>query len=115
NLGLALVMAPGTEVAVNRDSKDYLFTFPLKKGAASWYSLAAWDQEGTNDPVPVVGAREPREYVARVAGIDNIASQDQLIASVKDVATRMKSPATVKILSTDAEVESAPPDTLRPS
>ena len=112
NLGLAIVMAPGSGASQNQDAKDYLFTFPLKNGSASWYSLAAWDQEGTNDPVAVPGAREPREYVARVAGIDNITSQDALVAYVKDVASRMKSPATVKILSTASELQSAPPDTL---
>jgi len=115
NLGLAIVMAPGAGATPNKDSKDYLFTFPLKNGVASWYSLAAWDQEGSNDPVPVVGAREPREYVARVAGVDAITSQDQLVASAKEIAARMKSPATVKILSTAAEAQSAPPDTLHPA
>src|SRR3954452_8675318 len=115
NLGLAVIMAPGTGASPNKDSKDYLFTFPLKNGSATWCSLAAWDQEGTNDPIPVVGAREPREYVARVAGIDNVTTQDGLIANIKDIAARMKSPATVKVLSTVAEVQSAPPDTLHPS
>src|SRR5258708_34374398 len=42
NLGLAIVTAPGSEAAANKDSKDYLLTFPLKRGTASWYSLAAW-------------------------------------------------------------------------
>ena len=114
NLGLAVIMAPDSGASNNQDSKDYLFTFPLKNGSASWYSLAAWDQEGTNDPIPVLGAREPREYVARVAGIDNITTQDALLSYVKDVASRMKSPATVKILSNVPEVQSAPPDTLHP-
>ena len=114
NLGLAVIMAPGTGASINQDSKDYLLTFPLKNGAASWYSLAAWDQEGTNDPLPVVGAREPREYVARVAGVDNITTQGQLLAYVEDIGQRMKSPAATRILSTAAEVESAPPDALHP-
>jgi unsaturated chondroitin disaccharide hydrolase len=112
NLGLAVIMAPGSASAVNQDNKDYLLTFPLKNGAASWYSLAAWDQEGTNDPVPSVGAKEPRDYVARVANIDNITNQNQLLTYIKGIAERMESPATVKILSTGAEVQSAPPDTL---
>ncbi len=114
NLGLAVIMAPGTSASSNKDAKDYLYTFPLKNGSASWYSLAAWDQEGTNDPIPVPGAREPREYVARVAGIDNITSKDELISYVKEMAARMKAPAGVKLLSTAAEVQSAPPDTLHP-
>jgi unsaturated chondroitin disaccharide hydrolase len=114
NLGLAVVMAPGTEVAVNKDSKDYLFTFPLKNGSASWYSLAAWDQEGTNDPISVGGGGEPRYYVARYADIDHVTSQEELLAYVKQVASRLKAPVTVKVLSSAAEVQSAPPDSLHP-
>ena len=114
NLGLAIVMAPGTEASANKDSKNYLLTFPLKNGAASWYSLAAWDQEGTNDPIAVPGAREPRDYVARAADIDHVTSQDQLLAYVKEVAGRLRTPAEVKILSTVENVQSAPPDSLHP-
>ena len=114
NLGLAIVMAPGTEAAANKDAKNYLLTFPLKNGAASWYSLAAWDQEGTNDPIAVPGAREPRDYVARIADIDHVTSQEQLLAYVKNVAGRLKTPARVNILSTAEEVQSAPPDSLHP-
>ncbi len=115
SLGIAIIMAPGSAAAINKDSKDYLFTFPLKNGAASWYSLAAWDQEGSNDPIPTVGAREPRDYVARVSDIDHVTTQEQLIAYVKEVAARLKTPATVKILSTAAGPQSAPPDTLHPA
>src|SRR5581483_8248010 len=114
NLGLAVIMDPGSAASDNKDAKDYLYTFPLKNGSAAWYSLAAWDQEGTNDPVAVPGAKEPREYVARVAGIDNISSKDELISYVKGIAARMKAPAGVKLLSTAAEVQSAPPDALHP-
>ncbi|OLB82806.1 MAG: hypothetical protein AUI12_18295 [Acidobacteria bacterium 13_2_20CM_2_57_6] len=114
NLGLAIVMAPGSGAAVNKDSKDYLFTFPLKNGIASWYSLAAWDQEGTNDPIAVDGAGEPRYYVARLADIDHMTSQEQLLAYVKQVAGRLKTPVTVKVLSSAAEAQSAPADSLHP-
>jgi len=114
NLGLAIIMAPGAEAAANKDSKNYLLTFPLKNGVASWYSLAAWDQEGANDPIAVTAAREPRDYVARAADIDDVTSQDQLLAYVNMVAGRLKTPATVKILSTVEEVQSAPPDSLHP-
>jgi unsaturated chondroitin disaccharide hydrolase len=115
NLGLAVIMFTGAAASPNQDSKDYLLTFPLKNGSASWYSLAAWDQENTNDPVPTIGAKEPRDYVARVTDLGNITTQDQLLAYIKDVAGRIKSPALVKVLSTAVEVQSAPPDTLHPS
>jgi unsaturated chondroitin disaccharide hydrolase len=114
NLGLAIIMAPGSEAAVSGDKKDYLWTFPLKNGVAAWYSLAAWDQEGTNNPIPGSGAREPRDDVASAADTDHVTSQDQLVMYVKRVANRLKAPADVKILSTAAEVQSAPPDSLHP-
>src|SRR5207302_3549921 len=99
DLGLAVIMAPGTGASSNKDSKDYLFTFPLKNGSASWYSLAAWDQEGTNDPIAVDDAREARYYVARVADIDHVTSREQFLAYVKQVASRLTTPVTVKVLS----------------
>jgi unsaturated chondroitin disaccharide hydrolase len=114
NLGLAIIMAPSSGAQVNQDGKNYLFTLPLKNGGASWYSLAAWDQEGTNDPIPAGSAHEPRDYVARVADVDRLTSQDQLVTYVKQVAGRLKAPATARILSTVAEVQSAPPDSLHP-
>src|SRR5262249_34183282 len=90
NLGLAIVMAPGSSPSANKDGKDYLFTFPLKGGTASWYAMAAWDQEESNDPIAVVGAGEPRDMVARATDMGNITSQEQLIAAVKDVAARLR-------------------------
>src|SRR5262249_31474471 len=108
------VMAPGSRAAVNKDSKDYLFTFPLKNGSASWYSLAVLDLEGTNDPIPVGGADATRYYVARLADIDHVTSQEQLLTYVKQVASRLKVPVTVKMLSSAAGVQSAPSDSLRP-
>jgi hypothetical protein len=114
NLGLAIIMTPGSGASANQDKKDYLFTFPLKNGEASWYSLAAWDQEGSNDPVAVGTAPEMRDYVGRVAGIDAITTEEQLLTSVNQLAMRMKSPAAVKIPSTAAETQSAPLDTLHP-
>jgi unsaturated chondroitin disaccharide hydrolase len=114
NLGLAIVMAPASGATANKDNKNYLFTFPLKNGAASWYSLAAWDQEGTNDQIPVGSARELRYYVARVADVDHVTSQEELVTYVKQVSDRLRAPAMVKILSTAEETQSAPPDTLQP-
>lgn len=112
NLGLAVILSPGTKAKPAEDAKDYLLTFPLKDGAVSWYTLAAWDQEDSNDPVPVGAAPEMRDYVAKIAGVDAITAQGGLISFVKEMAARMKSPAEVSILSSRPEVQSAPPDTL---
>jgi unsaturated chondroitin disaccharide hydrolase len=113
-LGLAIVMAPASGAAANKDNKNYLFTFPLKNGSASWYSLAAWDQEGTNEQLPVDGARELRYYVTRAADVDRVTTQEELVSYVKQVAGQLSAPAIIKILSTMAETQGAPPDSRQP-
>jgi unsaturated chondroitin disaccharide hydrolase len=113
NLGLAVIMFPGSSASENQDSKDYLLTFPLKNDSMTWYSLAGWDQEGSNEPLPVFTAPEMRNDVARVSGTDSITTQEQLLASIKAIVARLKTPVNVKVLSTSAEAQSAPPETLR--
>ena len=115
NLGLAVIMAPSTQATLAQDSKNYLLTFKLKDGNASWYSLAAWDRENTNDSVPAGAALEPRDYVARVSDETRITSQSQLLASISTISGRMKRPAVVRILSSAPESQSAPSDGLHPA
>jgi hypothetical protein len=127
NLGLAVIMAPGVEASVNQDSKDYLLTFPLKDQTASWYTMAAWDQEASNNPVGVgtgaeasatgvssaeVRPKEARFYVNFIASGEAIKTEDQFLAAVRRQASRMQHPATAKVLSSAAQVQAAPPDTL---
>jgi hypothetical protein len=114
NLGLAIIMVPASGAVANKDTRNYLFTFPLKNGTASWYSLAAWDQEGTNDQVSVDGAREQRYYVTRVADVDHVTSQEGLVSYVQQVAGRLRASAIVKILLMTAETQGAPPDSRQP-
>ena len=114
NLGLAVIMAPGTAASANQDSKDYLLTFPLKNQAASWYTMAAWDQEGSNNPVPVGAGSEPRSYVNFLANSQAITTQSGFLAAVRQQALRMQHPALVQFLSSAPQTQSAPPDTLRP-
>src|SRR5260370_3289027 len=48
NLGLGVVMiTPATAKAVD-DPVNRLLTFSTEAGSASWYTLAAWDQEGSS-------------------------------------------------------------------
>jgi unsaturated chondroitin disaccharide hydrolase len=114
NLGLAIIMVPASGAAANKDNRNYLLTFPLKNGTVSWYSLAAWDQEGTNDQVSVDSAREQRYYVTRVADVDHVTSQEELVTCVQQEAGRLRAPAIVKILSTTEETQGAPPDSREP-
>src|SRR5260221_4246324 len=51
NLGLGVVMITPTTATSLDDPGNHLLTFSTQAGKASWYTLAAWDQEGTNDRV----------------------------------------------------------------
>ncbi len=115
NLGLAVIMAPGSAASAQQDSKDYLLTFPLKNQSASWYTMAAWDQEASNDPVPVGTANERRSYVNFLANGQAITTQDRFLDAVRQQASRMQHPATVRFLSSAPQTQSAPPDTLHPA
>lgn len=115
NLGIAIVSEPRLPAKAAEDKKNFLITFPLHDGKATWYALAAWDQEGTNDPVPVGTAPEPRDYVDKISDEDRITSREQFLKIVHDVSARMEAPAQVRIISSAAMMQSAPPDTLKPS
>jgi unsaturated chondroitin disaccharide hydrolase len=116
NLGLAVIMLPSVHAAANQDSVNHLLTFHTYQGGATWYVLAAWDQENTNIPVPVVNSpKEARYYLSRVEPQSAIRARDELIASVHQTAARFSEPVAAKILSSSAKVQSAPIDTLNPA
>jgi unsaturated chondroitin disaccharide hydrolase len=77
--------------------------------------MAAWDEEASNDPVPVNGGRDRRGYVNVVASGEAITSKDQFLAAVRDQVSRMENPPAVQMISTAAQAQSAPPDTLKPA
>lgn len=116
NLGLAVMMLRSVRASANQDTANYLLTFQPGQGSATWYTLAAWDQENSNIPVPVVnGPKEARYYISRIEPQAAIRSKEEFIASVHDTAARFAEPASVKVLSTAAKVQSAPIDTLNPA
>jgi unsaturated chondroitin disaccharide hydrolase len=116
NLGLAVIMASDTHSTANRDNKNYLLTFPLKNQTASWYTMADWDKEASNNPVLVNGGGEHRSrYVNFVASGEAITSKDQFLTAVRDQVSRMENPAVVTMLSFAPQASSAPPDTLKPA
>lgn len=115
NLGLAVILSPGTPAAHREDDKDYLMTFALKNDTASWYAMAAWDQEASNNPVPTGAGSVPRDFVNFLAAHEAITSQGQFLAAVHAQVSRMEQPATARIFSSAPQGQSAPPDTLHPA
>jgi unsaturated chondroitin disaccharide hydrolase len=115
NLGLGVVMiTPAAANAVD-DPGNHLLTFSTQNGIASWYTLAAWDQEGSNDHFSVGNNQEMQERASLITPHSDIRSQDQFVQTMQQIADALGAPAQVKFLSSAPAAQSAPPDTLPPS
>jgi unsaturated chondroitin disaccharide hydrolase len=113
NLGLALIAAvPGASFA--EDANNHLIKFKLQNGAASWYAMAAWDQEGTNRRQNFGTQRGENTRESLVLAPDGLKSEAEFIAAVKNQAGWMATPVTIAIASTAASTQPAPPDTTVP-
>ena len=114
NLGLAVLTTfPATSIA--GDPSNQLVQINLSNHHASWYAMAAWDQEGTNRLVGVGNSKETGDRASYVLPPDGITTHSAFVEAVKEQAGRMGSPAQVAILSQSAAAQSAPPDSLSPS
>ena len=113
NLGLEVVMQPGMEARPAEDSGSDLIAFKPKDGEAQWYAAAAWDQEGSNNIVPLGRSSDMRTTVVRRD--DAVKTRETFVEFVKNSSEAFAHPVVVKLLSTSASVQSAPPDTLNPS
>jgi unsaturated chondroitin disaccharide hydrolase len=113
NLGLAIVTT-SSGASFQSDAANHFIKLSLTNGAADWYAMAAWDQEGSNRRVGYGNQSETREASSYVLPPDGITTRDGFLASVRDQAARMTVPVKVIFLSQAASVQSAPPDTLVP-
>jgi len=107
NLGLA-VLTGARGAKVENDGLNHLVEFRLKGGTASWYAMAAWDQEGSNRKI----ARDQQSFVLPS---DGIATREQFLTAVAEEVDRIERPAAARILSKRASVANAPADTLVPA
>ncbi len=114
NLGLAVIV--GSAAGVAEDKNNLLRTFELRNGVASWYALAAWEQENSNNRLGFGVQKEAKENASRVLpAYGAITTKDEFVALVKESAARINAPAVVKIVSATPAPQSAPLDTLHPA
>ncbi len=112
-LGLAIItQAP--HAAFRDDSKNHLVDFKLSNGSQSWYTIAAWDQEGSNGRVVYGNRKEKGQRQSLILPSDAIRSREEFLNSVQEQAERLARPAGVHIVSDSASSEHAPADTLVP-
>ncbi len=113
NLGLA-VLTKAEGAKFEDDAKNHLVQFHLTNGTASWYAMAAWDQEGSNRKIGYWNGTEKKVQPSLVLRSEGIQNREQFLDAVKAEADWMESPATFRIISKEGSAEPAPADTLVP-
>jgi len=112
-LGLAVItLAP--HAAFKRDSKNHLLSFHLDHGSQSWYTMAAWDQEGSNYRVGYGNQKEAGLHQSLILPSDAIKSREAFLDAVREQAERLAESPSIRLLSESADREPAPADTLVP-
>src|SRR5216684_2533067 len=112
-LGLAIVML-SPHATFGNDGKNHLIDFKLSNGSQSWYTIAAWDQEGSNRRVGHGNQKEEGQHQSLILPSDAIRSREEFLNAVQEQAERMAQPAGIHIVSDSASTQEAPPDTLVP-
>ncbi len=112
-LGLAIVTLAPHAAFVN-DSKNHFINFKLSDGSQSWYTIAAWDQEGSNRRAGRGNQKEEGQHQSLILPSDAIRGREEFLNAVKDEAERMAKPSEIRIVSDSASSQQAPPDTLVP-
>jgi unsaturated chondroitin disaccharide hydrolase len=113
NLGLAVLTAAPEAKSLD-DAKNHLVEFHLKNSEATWYAMAAWDQEGSNRKIGFWNGTDKEVAPSFVLPSNGITRREQFLDAVRDEAVRIEMPATVRILSSSSNAEPAPADTLVP-
>lgn len=97
NLGLA-VLSQNYPISFVEAYPNYLLKFVPQEGTASWYALAAWDQENTEpDRSSATGPVNPSHPVG-VGMPESFTTKGDFLALVEDQALRMSQPVKVRIL-----------------
>src|SRR3984957_3855680 len=88
NLGLA-VLTRSKESKIAADPQNHLVLLHLLDGSASWYAMAAWDQEGSNRKI----AADNQSFVLPP---DAIVTREQFLDAVRQEADRLALPTTMR-------------------
>lgn len=115
NLGVGVVMISPVAASPVDDPGNHLLTFSTQAHSATWYSFAAWDQEGSNDQFMMGNVQEPDQRALLATPHPGIQSKAQFIAHMRNLADAFSAPVQVKILSSAPASQPAPADTLKPS
>ena len=117
NLGLAVVaFGAASRIVGGGNSPNLLVRPELSNGVARWYTLAAWDQEASeNLQVSAPGAAARYRNNSLVLPSTAVVTRESFIELVRETGERLARPAQVSILSQSGAPQSAPPDTLRPA
>lgn len=116
NLGLAIITPGRDSKLIKNDTLNLLIQPVLTNGAASWYVLAAWDQESSeNVNVSSSTAAEKYRNGSMVMPSNAMTTSEGFLELVRETSRRITQPAKVTLLSESAKLQSAPPDTLHPA
>ncbi|MDT4966081.1 MAG: hypothetical protein QOJ64_818 [Acidobacteriota bacterium] len=116
NLGLAIITQGRESKYIAADPLNLLVQPVLTNGTASWYVLAAWDQESSeNLQTASPTAAEKYRNGSVVSPSRAVTTRDGFLDLVQETSRRITRPAQVAILSKSAAAQSAPPDTLHPA
>jgi len=111
NMGLGIAMITGKAVP-QEEAANHLLAFRLENSTASWYTLAAWDQEGINDRLPVGNTSEMQQRATISVPHSGIQSKDEFLRVVQETSLRFSNPIQWKILASATTSQLPPPDTI---
>jgi unsaturated chondroitin disaccharide hydrolase len=116
NLGLAIIATGSESKAPGDDPLNLLVQPQFTNGQASWYVLGVWDQENSDNlAVKSDNAAEKNRDGSMVWPLSAPKTFDSFVDLVRQTTRRITQPARVELLSREASLQSAPPDSLRPA
>src|SRR5205814_6521789 len=116
NLGLAIIARGKASKAIADDPLNFLVQPQFENGKADWYVTGVWDQENTDDLTVNSDAADSRfRYGSLTTPVATPLTADEFAGFVQATSRRLTQPAQVKLISSGAAPQSAPPDTLQPA